>query len=154
MSILDSLPAANAAPMVDRSSLRRPALILANAVLGLLAVAALALALSGADEIKHIALYTMAPVIAMTVAWPSMQAFGLDRERLLIKATGADAFILSQIIGLVSMHTVHETMHGSNPIFLVQILMIPAIAALVRNVLDRRMDAKGFQVELDDGIPA
>lgn len=153
-SIAEMLPAANEAPLIARSELRKPLMVLANALLSLAAVAIIALAVIEGEEIRHYAIYAMAPVIAMAVAWPSMQAFGLDRERLFIKATGADAFVISQIMGLAAMHTVHQTMHGGNPCFLAQIALIPVIAAMMRGLLDKHRDNAGMTVELDDVVPA
>ena len=150
MSILAVLHAANAAPMVERSDLRRPALVLANAMLMLGSLVLVTFALTLEGEGRHIVLLGMAPAIASILIWPFMETFRLHLERGITGVTGLDAFIGSQILGAASAYTIHSVMHGANPGYLFQILAIPAMLWVARREIDRQRDAVGFPVELDD----
>lgn len=154
MSIIATLTLANQAPLIERSTLRRPAIRIANKLLILLALVIINLALTMKGEAEHLALVGVAIATGAAFIWPFMEALRFDRERGVTGVSGLDAFIWAQTLGAGCAITIHQVMHAGSPLALIQIALIPAALWFARREIDRMRDARGFPIELDDAVAA
>lgn len=137
MSISALLPLANEAPLMDRADLRRPAAVLANTAMLLLAVTLIGIGASFEGEANHIVVLGIAPMVG-AMLWPLMEAFRFHEEKGFSGVTGLDAFLGAQAIGVGMALIAHAVLHGAPAALVFAMAIIPFPLWAIRAHLDRK----------------